>query len=306
MRPYIFKLMDAARDEAARFSAWVKARGLAADDWITLSGRDSNGDKHGGARVLLDDSGAIVYGLGGGHAGKKLGEALHEIKVNAAAQRGQGLLFSDMRSQARKERKQAKAEKEAAKKQRQEERKAAREAEKEAENNARENDSLKYALRRAVWKFGLKGNRDQEVENALKRAAEYAQENKDAEQLTGVRVAMEGGLMGQVIAQQEGVRIAKPEFNRLRKAQTLDDIDRIRDEGITRLENRLNYSIQKISDAQLALYVKQGDKLTTKQRNQFKAAYEQVRHNYHIAQNRFWEAAGYARENLNDEADVPF
>lgn len=64
MRPYIFKLMDAARDEAARFSAWVKARGLAADDWITLSGRDSNGDKHGGARVLLDDSGAIVYGLG--------------------------------------------------------------------------------------------------------------------------------------------------------------------------------------------------------------------------------------------------
>ena len=53
MRPYIFKLMDAARDEAARFSAWVKARGLAADDWITLSGCDSNGDKHGGASVLM-------------------------------------------------------------------------------------------------------------------------------------------------------------------------------------------------------------------------------------------------------------
>ena len=306
MRPYIFKLMDAAQDEAARFSAWVKARGLAADDWITLSGRDSNGDKHGGARVLLDDSGAIVYGLGGGHEGKKLGEALNEIKVNAAAQRGQGLLFSDMRSQARKERKQAKAEKEAAKKQRQEERKAAREAEKEAEKNARENDSLKYALRRAALKFGQKGNRDQEVETALKRAEEYAQENKDAEQLTGVRVAMEGGLMGQVIAQQEGARIAQPEFNRLREAQTLDDVDRIRDEGITRLENRLNYSIQNISDAQLALYVKQGDKLTTKQRNQFKAAYGQVRHNYRIAQNRFREAARYARENLNDEADIPF
>ena len=103
MRPYIFKLMDAARDEAARFSAWVKARGLAADDWITLSGRDSNGDKHGGARGLLDDSGAIVYGLGGGHAGKKLGEALHEIKVKAAAERGQGLLFADVKKQARKE-----------------------------------------------------------------------------------------------------------------------------------------------------------------------------------------------------------
>lgn len=306
MRPSVFKALDEYNRKQADFAAWCKRRQIATDGWITLSNRNGAGDKVGGARVLLDDDGAIVYGLGGGHAGKKLGEALHEIKVNAAAQRGQGLLFSDMRSQARKERKQAKAEKEAAKKQRQEERKAAREAEKEAENNARENDSLKYALRRAVWKFGLKGNRDQEVENALKRAAEYAQENKDAEQLTGIRVAMEGDLMGQVIAQQEGVRIAKPEFNRLREAQTLDDIDRIRDEGITRLENRLNYSIQKISDAQLALYVKQGDKLTTKQRNQFKAAYEQVRHNYHIAQNRFWEAARYARENLNDEADVPF
>lgn len=53
MRPYIFKLMDAARDEAARFSTWVKARCLAADDWITLSGCDSNDDKHGGASVLM-------------------------------------------------------------------------------------------------------------------------------------------------------------------------------------------------------------------------------------------------------------
>ena len=93
MRPYIFKLMDAARDEAARFSAWVKARGLAADDWITLSGRDSNGDKHGGARVLLDDSGAIVYGLGGGHEGKKLSEAFSEIRKKQDV-RGQGSLFN--------------------------------------------------------------------------------------------------------------------------------------------------------------------------------------------------------------------
>lgn len=51
MRPYIFKLMDAARDETARFSAWIKAaRGTAMNDaWITLSGCDSNDDKHGGA-----------------------------------------------------------------------------------------------------------------------------------------------------------------------------------------------------------------------------------------------------------------
>ena len=93
MRPYIFKLMDAAQDEAARFSAWVKARGLAADDWITLSGRDSNGDKHGGARVLLDDSGAIVYGLGGGHEGKKLSEAFSEMRKKQDV-RGQGSLFN--------------------------------------------------------------------------------------------------------------------------------------------------------------------------------------------------------------------
>lgn len=93
MRPYIFKLIGAAQDEAARFSAWVKARGLAADDWITLSGRDSNGDKHGGARVLLDDNGAIVYGLGGGHEGKKLSEAFSEIRKKQDV-RGQGSLFN--------------------------------------------------------------------------------------------------------------------------------------------------------------------------------------------------------------------
>lgn len=81
MRPYIFKLMDAARDETARFSTWVKARGLAADDWITLSGRDSNGDKHGGARVLLDDEGKIVYGLGGGQKGATLGNALANLSL---------------------------------------------------------------------------------------------------------------------------------------------------------------------------------------------------------------------------------
>lgn len=98
MRPCIFKLMDAAQDEAARFSAWVKARGLAVDDWITLFGRDSNGDKHGGARVLLDDSGAIVYGLGGRFEGKKIGEAFNEIKQENA----QGALFSEVRTAQRK------------------------------------------------------------------------------------------------------------------------------------------------------------------------------------------------------------
>lgn len=197
MRPYIFKLMDAARDEAARFSAWVKARGLAADDWITLSGRDSNGDKHGGARVLLDDSGAIVYGLGGGHAGKKLGDALHEIKVNAAAQRGQGLLFSDMRLQARKERKQAKAEKEAAKKQRQEDRKAAREAARKSQQQQTQRQNAKKELDTITQKkVALLENeiRDYEertipeAERRLKGAEfEYNRAKSEYERLKGVR-----------------------------------------------------------------------------------------------------------------------
>lgn len=67
MRPYIFKLMDAARDEAARFSAWVKARGLAADDaWITVQ---SNG---GGRHVLLGDDGTIKSGMGGKFNGQRI------------------------------------------------------------------------------------------------------------------------------------------------------------------------------------------------------------------------------------------
>ena len=80
MRPSVFKALDEYNRKQADFAAWFKRRQIATDDWITLSGRDANGDKHGGARVLLDDDGAIVYGLGGGHAGKKLGEALNDIK----------------------------------------------------------------------------------------------------------------------------------------------------------------------------------------------------------------------------------
>ena len=109
MRPSVFKALDEYNRKQADFAAWCKRRQIATDDWITLSGRDSNGDKHGGARVLLDDDGAIVYGLGGGHAGKKLGDALTDIKRDAAAQRGQGLLFTDVKKQARAERKQAQA-----------------------------------------------------------------------------------------------------------------------------------------------------------------------------------------------------
>lgn len=92
MRPTIFKLMDKALRERAAF-----------DNWITLSGRDKNGDKHGGARVLLDDDGAIVYGLGGGHEGKKLGEVFAEQKKKQDV-RGQGMLFG-MRSDKRRDKK---------------------------------------------------------------------------------------------------------------------------------------------------------------------------------------------------------
>ena len=67
MRPYIFKLMDAARDEAARFSAWIKARGLAADDaWITVQ---CNG---GGRHVLLGDDGTIKACMGGKFNGQRI------------------------------------------------------------------------------------------------------------------------------------------------------------------------------------------------------------------------------------------
>ena len=82
MRPSVFKALDEYNRKQADFAAWCKRRQIATDDWITLSGRDANGDKHGGARVLLDDDGAIVYGLGGGHTGKKLGEALNSLKSN--------------------------------------------------------------------------------------------------------------------------------------------------------------------------------------------------------------------------------
>lgn len=86
MRPSVFKALDEYNRKQADFAAWCKRRQIATDDWITLSGRDANGDKHGGARVLLDDDGAIVYGLGGGHAGKKLGDALKDIKQAAKKQ----------------------------------------------------------------------------------------------------------------------------------------------------------------------------------------------------------------------------
>lgn len=136
MRPSVFKAPDEYNRKQADFAAWCKRRQIATDDWITLSGRDANGDKHGGARVLLDDDGAIVYGLGGGHAGKKLGEALTDIKRDAAAQRGQGTLFSDFKSQARKEQKQARAEKAERQKQRREAQKASTEARKTVEKLA--------------------------------------------------------------------------------------------------------------------------------------------------------------------------
>ena len=126
MRPSVFKALDEYNRKQTDFAAWCKRRQIATDDWITLSGRDSNGDKHGGARVLLDDDGAIVYGLGGGHAGKKLGDALTDIKRDAAAQRGQGTLFTDFKSQARAERKQAQAEKKERQKKQREERAAQR------------------------------------------------------------------------------------------------------------------------------------------------------------------------------------
>ena len=126
MRPSVFKALDEYNRKQTDFAAWCKRRQIATDDWITLSGRDANGDKHGGARVFLDDDGAIVYGLGGGHAGKKLGEALTDIKRDAAAQRGQGTLFSDFKSQARAERKQAQAEKKERQKKQREERAAQR------------------------------------------------------------------------------------------------------------------------------------------------------------------------------------
>lgn len=80
MRPSVFKALDEYNRKRADFAAWCKRRQIATDGWITLSNRNGAGDKVGGARVLLDDDGAIVYGLGGGHAGKKLGEALNDIK----------------------------------------------------------------------------------------------------------------------------------------------------------------------------------------------------------------------------------
>lgn len=80
MRPSVFKALDEYNRKQADFAAWCKRRQIATDGWITLSNRNGAGDKVGGARVLLDDDGAIVYGLGGGHAGKKLGDALNDIK----------------------------------------------------------------------------------------------------------------------------------------------------------------------------------------------------------------------------------
>lgn len=93
MRPSVFKALDEYNRKQADFAAWCKRRQIATDDWITLFGRDANGDKHGGARVLLDDDGAIVYGLGGGHEGKKLSEAFSEIRKKQDV-RGQGSLFN--------------------------------------------------------------------------------------------------------------------------------------------------------------------------------------------------------------------
>ena len=191
MRPYIFKLMDAARDEAARFSAWVKTHGLAADDWITISGRDSNGDKHGGARVLLDDDGAIVYGLGGGHAGKKRGDALTDIKRDAAAQRGQGTLFSDFKSQARKERKQAQAEKKERQRKQREER-AAQRKEAAAKQKKQEQKELEQSTKQmneiiekkvALLEREIKNHETLIIPSAEKRArlAEYEYNRTKAE-----------------------------------------------------------------------------------------------------------------------------
>ena len=294
MRPTIFKLMDAELERRAAF-----------DDWITLSGRDNNGNKHGGAHVLLDDDGTIVYGLGGGHRGKKLGEALGEIKRDSAAQRGQGYLFSEVKKQARAERKQAQAEKMERQKKERAERSAQRKEEKAREESEKNNENLKSELRRAVRFFGLK-NRDEEVENALKQAAAHKQENIDAERLTGVKVAMEGGLMQQVLATREGIRIAKPELERLRSAKSLEEVDHIRDEAMKRLNNRLEYKTEAIVNNRLAVFVRQNDKLLPEQRKQFEAALGQVRHNFNLARTQIRRAVEYARENFNDEENVPF
>ena len=298
MRPSVFKALDEYNRKQADFAAWCKRRCIAIDDWITLSGRDGNGDKHGGARVLLDDDGAIVYGLGGGHAGKKLGDALTDIKRDTAAQRGQGTLFSDFKSQARKERKQAQAEKKERHKKQAEER-GKTEQEQQAE------ETLKRDLRAVAYRYGNRKNRDSDVEKALQQAAAYAQENKDAEYLTGVKVAMEGGMMENVIGKRESIKIASESLARLRNARDTKELDSLRDSALDSVKRREEYAIRRLTDAQMTLYIKQGDKLTPTQNRMFKAAFMQVRHNFHRAQNRILDESRSVRSDLNNEF-VPF
>ena len=305
MRPSVFKTLDEYNQKQVDFAAWCKRRQIATDRWITLSNRNGAGDKVGGARVLLDDDGAIVYGLGGGHAGKKLGEALTAIKRDAAAQRGQGTLFSDFKSQARKERKQAQTEKKERQKEQREERKKQREERGKTEQEQQAEETLKRDLRAVAYRYGNRKNRDSDVEKALQQAAAYAQENKDAEYLTGVKVAMEGGMMENVIGNRESIKIASESLARLRNARDTKELDSLRDSALDSIKRREEYAIRRLTDAQMTLYIKQGDKLTPKQGRMFKAAFMQVRHNFHRAQNRILDESRSVRSDLNNEF-VPF
>ena len=218
MRPSVFKALDEYNRKQADFAAWCERRGIAMDDWITLSGRDANGDKHGGARVLLDDDGAIVYGLGGGHAGKKLGEALTDIKRDAAAQRGQGTLFSDFKSQARKERKQAQAERKERQKQerekRREERKAVREAQKKAEADAKQKAERERVERLAQLKNELREQIKKDEASLPRLKAEIdVKEKKWNAAAESYRNAVESGMKRGIKKLYETVKQAKQDYD---------------------------------------------------------------------------------------------
>lgn len=167
MRPSVFKALDEYNRKQADFAAWCKRRQIATDDWITLSGRDSNGDKHGGARVLLDDDGAIVYGLGGGHAGKKLSEAFADMNKGRDV-RGQRMLFST-RADKRRDKKE-----DAGRLER--ERKAVEEKQKEQEKRRIEK-AISEAQKRIDEQEKKRGQEQQERKARAESERKQAQQN---------------------------------------------------------------------------------------------------------------------------------
>jgi len=182
MRPAVFKALDEYNRKQADFAAWCKRRKIAMDGWITLSNRNGAGDKVGGARVLLDDDGAIVYGLGGGFKGKKLNDAFASIK----ADKSQGYLFSEVkRERNSKEARQARKEKVAT--QKAEQRKSALQAlEKEdarrekLRERSRQETSEPITKEIEKFKAELAEKSQKEVWTEYSAAAREVERNEDA------------------------------------------------------------------------------------------------------------------------------